>query len=522
MSGRRHTHINEIKLRWSALLLASVLSFVVIAQTEPPPDGAAGVAAAQPLDASAPAPALAQTLALLDPDAASVGDASGPAARPEPAEPWLHPDPQTSAQPQHMPQQGPAQPPSPAAAATDAQPADPGAAAASPPAAAKPNDGSGDRRIAVARNTPNNAHVQSRTVRNGDSVSKILDEFDVHSALPELASLGKKASPLFELMPGDLVQLEIRGGRLEAIRRKHDKKHVFSVRREGGSYVAEYITLRTEKRQLFASGRVDRSFYLDGLAAGLSDTIILNVVDILGWDIDFALDIRKGDTFHIVYEREYLEGEALDGITVTGVEFVNRGKAYRAARYVDSKGKVGYYSPDGRNMRKAFIRTPLEYSRISSHFNPNRLHPIFKVKRPHRGIDYAAPRGTPVYAAGDGKVVFKGRKGGYGKVIILRHGGRYSTLYAHLSRYARKLRVGATVRQKQTIGYVGSTGHSTGPHLHYEFRVHGVHKNPLTVTLPQAEPLPRAELARFRAASRATLARLDTLADNSAFAARTP
>jgi murein DD-endopeptidase MepM/ murein hydrolase activator NlpD len=196
---------------------------------------------------------------------------------------------------------------------------------------------------------------------------------------------------------------------------------------------------------------------------------------------------------------------------IIAAEFVNQGRSYKALRYKDPKGDVDYYAPDGKRLRKKFLRTPVNFTRISSGFSLHRKHPILNVIRAHKGVDYAAPTGTPIRAAGDGKVVFKGRKGGYGKVIILRHGAIYSTVYGHMSRYARGLSVGKRVRQGQIIGYVGMTGLATGPHLHYEFRVHGVHRNPLTVKLPAAAPLPARYHADFQAHTEEALARLRLL-----------
>ncbi len=240
----------------------------------------------------------------------------------------------------------------------------------------------------------------------------------------------------------------------------------------------------------------------------------MELAAIFGWDVDFALDIRAGDSFTVVYEELYLNGEKLRDGDILAAEFNNRGKRYRAIRYQDPRGRTEYYSPDGKNMRKAFLRTPVAFTRISSRFSLGRKHPILHHIRAHKGVDYAAPRGTPIKATGDGKIVFRGRKGGYGNTIIIQHGGRYSTLYAHMSRFARSLRTGRRVRQGQVIGYVGSTGLATGPHLHYEFRINGAHHNPLTVRLPDASPLPRKYRRNFKASTAPYLAQLDLLKRN--------
>ena len=207
------------------------------------------------------------------------------------------------------------------------------------------------------------------------------------------------------------------------------------------------------------------------------------------WDIDFVLDIREGDRFTAVYEQIYQDGKYLRDGEVLAAEFINAGRVYRAVRFVSDSGRAGYYTPDGAPMRKAFLRAPVEFTRVSSGFNPHRLHPILNLIRGHMGTDYAAPTGTPVHAAGDGRVSFAGQRGGYGNALILAHSNSVSTLYGHMSRFARQVRVGTRVQQGEVIGYVGMTGLATGPHLHYEYLVNGVHKNPQTVQLAGAEPL---------------------------------
>ncbi|HIE54487.1 MAG TPA: peptidase M23, partial [Chromatiaceae bacterium] len=250
---------------------------------------------------------------------------------------------------------------------------------------------------------------------------------------------------------------------------------------------------------------------VDGQKAGLSDRQIMELADIFGWDIDFALELREGDQFRVLYEEQYLDGKKLRNGPILGAEFINQGKSYRAIRYTDSKGDTAYYDPDGHAKRRAFIRTPVKFSRISSRFTRKRWHPVLKKWRSHKGVDYAAPRGTPVKATGNGTVVFRGKKGGYGNVIFLRHGGKYTTVYGHLSRFAKGVKNGSKVKQGQIIGYVGSTGLATGPHLHYEFRINGIHRNPLTVKLPKTLRLPESEMARFLQQSQPLLAKLDEL-----------
>ncbi len=232
----------------------------------------------------------------------------------------------------------------------------------------------------------------------------------------------------------------------------------------------------------------------------------MEMANIFGWDIDFVFDIREGDQFSLLFEERYLDGQQLDAGNIIAASFTNRGKTYRAVRYQNSDSSTQYYSPDGLSMRKTFLRTPLDIFRISSGFNLKRKHPIHKKIKAHRGVDYAAPRGTPVYAAGKGKVVEAGFHHANGNYIFIQHGQTYMTKYLHL--HSKKVKVGQTVSQKMMIGTVGSTGYSTGPHLHYEFLVNGVHKNPRTVKLPQANPIEVDENERFERTTKPLLVRL--------------
>jgi murein DD-endopeptidase MepM/ murein hydrolase activator NlpD len=281
------------------------------------------------------------------------------------------------------------------------------------------------------------------------------------------------------------------------------------VLREAEGYRAELHELALEARPRHASAIIKDSLFQTGIEAGLSENLIMELAQLFGWDIDFALDIRSGDRFTLLYEELYRDGERLRDGRILAAEFVNQGRSVQAVLFTRSDGESDYYSPDGKSMRKAFLRAPVDFRRISSRFQRERWHPVLGVKRPHRGVDYAAAIGTPIKAAGDGRITHRGTKGGYGKTIILQHGATYSTLYAHMSRYAKSTQVGKRVRQGQIIGYVGKTGLATGPHLHYEFRVNGVHRNPLTVKLPSADPLPKRYRAEFEAHATPLLAQLD-------------
>ena len=234
----------------------------------------------------------------------------------------------------------------------------------------------------------------------------------------------------------------------------------------------------------------------------------MDMAGIFEWDIDFIQDVREGDTFTVIYEELWRDGVKLRDGQIVAAEFVNQGKSFRAARFSDSSGRASYYTPEGRSVRKAFLRAPLNFTRISSNFNPSRRHPVLNTIRAHRGVDYAAPTGTQIRAAGDGKVSFRGVQGGYGNTIILQHGGNITTLYGHLSRFG-SARDGARVSQGDVIGYVGSSGLATGPHLHYEYRVNGVHRNPRTVSLPPADPIAAEQQTAFRAATEPLWRQLD-------------
>jgi murein DD-endopeptidase MepM/ murein hydrolase activator NlpD len=234
----------------------------------------------------------------------------------------------------------------------------------------------------------------------------------------------------------------------------------------------------------------------------------MNLAGIFAWDVDFVLDIRHGDNYYLQWDEVWQDGEFVTDGEVVVAEFNNDGRTYQAVRFVDGTGRTDYFTPGGDSVRKAFLRSPVDF-RVSSSFNPNRLHPVLKTRRPHRGVDYAAPRGTPIKAAGDGKVIFRGVKSGYGNVVILQHGGNITTLYAHMSRFASKVRSGSRVRQGQTIGYVGATGLVTGAHLHYEYRLNGVHRNPRTVKLPQADPIAAKYREEFLAAAGPILEELE-------------
>jgi len=371
------------------------------------------------------------------------------------------------------------------------------------------------RTTAASAPAPREADVAGReiTVRRGDSLALIFRRAGLSAQqVHEVMHLAPATRRLRDLRPGDRLTLAVDAqNRLRALEYRRSPTRRLVVRRGDDGLSARVIDREPQVRTAYAGAVIEDSLFVAGQRAGLPDSLIMELAHIFGWDIDFALDIRPGDRFTVLYERRYLDGRALDDGEILAAEFVNRGRTYRALRYTDPRGRTDYYTPDGHSMRKAFIRTPVAFTRISSRFSLHRRHPILHRSRRHVGVDYAAPVGTPVRAAGDGRVVFVGRKGGYGRTVILDHGRGYTTLYAHLSRYARGLRRGGRVRQSRVIGYVGRSGLATGPHLHYEFRIHGVHRDPLRVHLPDAQPIAARYRPAFRRAVRPLLAQLDVL-----------
>ena len=351
-------------------------------------------------------------------------------------------------------------------------------------------------------------------VKSGDNLARLFKRAKIKpQQLDEMMKSGEEVKTLTKIFPKDVIRvLSGEDGVLQALRYDIDHKSYLMVERENGALVAKTYNHQIETRETHASGEIDSSLFLAAQDAGISQNVIMELANVFGWDIDFALDIRKGDTFTVLYEELYRNGEKISDGNILAAEFINDGKPYRAVRYTNPQtNRSEYFTPDGKSMRKAFLRSPVNFTRISSRFTTKRYHPVLHKFRSHKGVDYAAKRGTPIEAAGDGKVIFKGKKGGYGKVMIVQHGSKYTTLYAHLKTYNRKLKVGSKVKQGQTIAYVGSSGLATGPHLHYEFRVNGVHRNPLTVKLPISKPVPKRYLADFELTTTPIFSQLDLL-----------
>lgn len=310
------------------------------------------------------------------------------------------------------------------------------------------------------------------------------------------------------LRPGDEIDVTHQDGEILSLVRELDEINVLNVVRGSAGFEADIVEREVETRVLSSHGAIESSLFEAGQASGISNVVIMNMAGIFQWDIDFVQDVRLGDEFTVIREELWRDGIKLRDGEIVAAEFINQGDAYRAVRYIDGEGVSDYYTPEGRSVRKAFIRAPVDFTRISSNFNPNRRHPVLNTIRAHRGVDYAAPTGTPVKAAGDGRVTFRGVRNGYGNTIILQHGGNITTLYAHMSRFAAP-RVGSRTKQGQIIGYVGQSGLATGPHLHYEYRLNGVHRNPRTVPLPPADPVPAEYWEDFQASAAPLWRQLD-------------
>ena len=371
--------------------------------------------------------------------------------------------------------------------------------------------------IATPANTgepPVVAPAHRVTVSSGDSLYLIFKRLGLQQRdLALMTGLKPLAKKLARIAPRQEIEFYLdTESRLTRLVHRLDRLRSLHVFREGDAFEFEEVVEPPETAVATAAGVIDTSLFEAGQHAGLSDSLIMQMAEIFGWDVDFALDIRAGDRFALVFEEQFKDGEKVGEGPIVAAEFTNRGRRIRAVRYADPTGRTAYFSPDGRSMRKAFLRTPVNFTRISSRFSFSRRHPVLHKMRAHRGVDYAAPRGTAVKASGDGRVVFAGRNGGYGRTIVLRHGSVYTTLYAHLSRFSKGIRPGKRVEQGQTIGYVGSTGLATGPHLHYEFRVRGAHRDPLRVKLPQAAPLAEGYMDDFRSKAEPLLAKLDLTA----------
>ena len=349
-------------------------------------------------------------------------------------------------------------------------------------------------------------------IKSGDSLYLLFKKLGASKADATLVAKSADAGLITKLIPGKSIHI-----------RKDSDENVVEIiyestplswvhaQRQGNEFSITRHDLPQTRRQQKIAAHINSSLYAAAQRAGISDTHIMNLTEIFGWDIDFSLNVKAGDSFKIIFDDVYVDGEKKLSGNILAAEFINNGKKYRAIAHPDEAGNMKYYAPDGTSMQKAFLRSPVKFSRISSRFTKARFHPVLKKWRAHKGVDYAAAHGTPVRATANGKVAHLGRKGGYGKTIIIDNGSTYSTLYAHLSSYTRGLKKGSTVTQGQIIGKVGSTGLASGPHLHYEFRVNGKHVNPLTFRQPDAKPIQASQKPAFMESAAIMKKELDSI-----------
>ena len=357
------------------------------------------------------------------------------------------------------------------------------------------------------------------TIQNGDNLSVLFKRAGLNDrAIYELFSDAKDAKDLRNIRAGQKMAFLVEYGRLIGLKYVINKLNSLSFERGAKGFTGQEIALKPDIKHAFRQASIDSSLYMAGKRAGMPSNLTMELANIFGWDIDFALDIQKGDSFKVMYEEQFLDGKRIGTGKILAAEFTNSNKTFKAVRYTDKDGTSNYYTPDGRGMHKAFLRTPIEFARISSHFSLSRKHPVLHIIRAHKGTDYAAVRGTPIRATGNGKIGFAGRKGGYGNCIVIQHGQGIETLYGHMNAFAKGMRAGTRVSQGDVIGYVGSTGLASGPHLHYEFHLHGQVRNPVTVPLPKSIGIEKTELAHFNATIRPLVAKLDQYKSSSRLA----
>ena len=355
-------------------------------------------------------------------------------------------------------------------------------------------------------------YFQESVFSRGDTPATLLGRLGAgEEEVGALMRSPRAMRPFRLLAAGTVVEAKVdEVGRLRSMWYLTDRDTILSVDRVGEGFQTFEQQVELTPAIEMKSGEIKTSLFAATDAAGIPDSVALQLADIFGGDIDFHRDLRDGDRFNVVYETVYLDGNQIRSARVLAAEFLSRGRIFRAVWFQDPWGSGGYYTPEGESLRKVFLRSPLEFSRVTSGFGIRR-HPILQQWRAHQGVDYGAPAGTKVRATGDGVVVFAAQRSGYGNLIVLRHHGGYSTYYAHLRDFARGLRIGTRVAQGETIGHVGQTGWATGPHLHYEFRVHDQNRNPLTMAFQRAQPILPIELPAFKRTAVPLIARLDLL-----------
>lgn len=337
---------------------------------------------------------------------------------------------------------------------------------------------------------------QIHTVRKGDSLSVIFEDKQVPLNTAYKIFDFDKNNLLSSIIPGDIMEFNYMGNDLLSIEIIKDDVNSILIKTEDEISI---VNIKKEAQTItsFGFGEIKDSFYKSAKDVGIPDSIIMDFAYIFGWDIDFIFDVRKGDKFSVIYETEFSEGEKISSGDIVFAEFTNREKKYIAQRFFDSVQGKQYFNENGENVKKAFLRAPLDFAYISSHFNPNRMHPILHKIKAHNGVDYAAKRNTPVKASGDGVISFIGRQSGYGRTVEIKHGGNIKTLYAHLERFNTKLKVGSKVKQGEIIAFVGDSGQATGPHLHFEFWQGEIRSDPVKVKLPSAKPVNNSQRNEF-------------------------
>ena len=337
---------------------------------------------------------------------------------------------------------------------------------------------------------------QIHTVRKGDSLSVIFEDKQVPLNTAYKIFDFDKNNLLSSIIPGDIMEFNYMGNDLLSIEIIKDDVNSILIKTENEISI---VNIKKEAQTItsFGFGEIRDSFYKSAKDVGIPDSIIMDFAYIFGWDIDFIFDVRKGDKFSVIYETEFSEGEKISSGDIVFAEFTNREKKYIAQRFFDDVQGKQYFNENGENVKKAFLRAPLDFAYISSHFNPNRMHPILHKIKAHNGVDYAAKRNTPVKASGDGVISFIGRQSGYGRTVEIKHGGNIKTLYAHLERFNTKLKVGSKVKQGEIIAFVGDSGQATGPHLHFEFWQGEIRSDPVKVKLPSAKPVNNAQRNEF-------------------------
>ena len=338
---------------------------------------------------------------------------------------------------------------------------------------------------------------QIHQVKKGDSLSVIFEDKKVPLNLAYKIFDFDRNNLLSSIIPGDVMEFNYIGSDLYSIEIIKDDINSIVIN------IKEDISIQKIKKEThiitsYSFGTVNNSFYKSAINVGIPDSIIMDFAYIFGWDIDFIFDVRNGDKFSVIYEAEYSEGEKISSGDIVLAEFINKDKKYLAQRFFDKEQGKQYFNENGENVKKAFLRAPLDFAYISSHFNPNRMHPILHKIKAHNGVDYATKRNTPIMASGDGVISFLGRQSGYGRTIEIKHGGNIKTLYAHLEKFENKLKVGNKIKQGDIIGYVGDSGQATGPHLHFEFWQGDVRTDPVKVKLPSANPVDSSQKDEFK------------------------